>query len=610
MTDGTWFSADRERYEAALATARAALLEASGDHGWWEGRISPSASSTAAAVLALGAIDPAAHRPLIDRGLAWLAANANADGGWGRSPADASDLGASALAWAALALADGGDASTACAARHVEEWLTRRVGRLAPDSLASALSKSYGRERAMSAAVLCACLLSGRLGRPADPDAWRWVPQLPLELNLVSHRLLPWVRPSVASWSIPLVIASGLLRHRRRPDQNPLLASLRAGVARPLLRELCDMQPEDGGLLASVTLTALVGICLAGGGWGGRDATRKASAFLVRAACKDGSWPSLTDMTMRVTVRAVDGLRMSGGVPAERKTFIRNWLTGRQTRTRTPVFQARPGGWSWSGLPNGLSDAEDTALAILALKSLGPVDYDSRQAAGAGVLYLCALQNADGGLPMFCRSRGGKASDRSGPEVTAQALQALDAWYDEMPRRLKGRIDTVMERGMEYLDDAQRDEGHWVPIGLGSESYADQPNPVYGTAVVVSALSEITPERLPSADFLVQIGADWLAAAQHSDGGWGRACGEAPSIQETAVATRALAGVDGEFQTAAMHGVEWLLLHTNGGRQYSAPAPVGLGSAGLVCSESLHPLLFTVAALGRFLAEGRAESRP
>ena len=74
---------DPTRLDRAYHTARAALLAERHPDGHWVGELSTSALSTAVAVSALSLVDARRHAALIDGGLAWLAANQNADGGWG-----------------------------------------------------------------------------------------------------------------------------------------------------------------------------------------------------------------------------------------------------------------------------------------------------------------------------------------------------------------------------------------------------------------------------------------------------------------------------------------------------------------------------------------------
>src|SRR5437660_7965120 len=97
-----------DRLEAAYQTALAALLAERTPEGHWVGELSASALSTATAISALALVQKhtghTAHQPLIDGGLAWLAANQNADGGWGDTTKSLSNISTSMLCRAAIHL--------------------------------------------------------------------------------------------------------------------------------------------------------------------------------------------------------------------------------------------------------------------------------------------------------------------------------------------------------------------------------------------------------------------------------------------------------------------------------------------------------------------------
>src|SRR5580700_5502618 len=96
----------QERLESAYQTALAALLAERTPEGHWVGELSASALSTATAISALALVQKhtgqTVHQPLIDGGLAWLAANQNADGGWGDTTKSLSNISTSMLGRAAL----------------------------------------------------------------------------------------------------------------------------------------------------------------------------------------------------------------------------------------------------------------------------------------------------------------------------------------------------------------------------------------------------------------------------------------------------------------------------------------------------------------------------
>ncbi|MEN9547327.1 MAG: Squalene--hopene cyclase, partial [Verrucomicrobiota bacterium] len=95
----------QHRLAAAREAARTALIGELGTNGHWTGQLSSSALSTATAVTALAAIDPSAHEIPIRQGIAWLAAHANPDGGWGDTVRSQSNLSTTALVWAAFGIA-------------------------------------------------------------------------------------------------------------------------------------------------------------------------------------------------------------------------------------------------------------------------------------------------------------------------------------------------------------------------------------------------------------------------------------------------------------------------------------------------------------------------
>merc|ERR1712023_458599 len=112
-----------------------------------------------------------------------------------------------------------------------------------------------------------------------------------------------------------------------------------------------------------------------------------------------------------------------------------DWLLGCQNLDRHPFTGAKPGGWGWSDLSGAVPDADDTPGALLALRYWA--DYANpdgatleriRKAVRAGGNWLLSLQNRDGGWPTFCRGWGKLPFDRSGSDLTAHAMRALNAW--------------------------------------------------------------------------------------------------------------------------------------------------------------------------------------
>ncbi|MDP6523605.1 MAG: prenyltransferase/squalene oxidase repeat-containing protein [Kiritimatiellia bacterium] len=581
-----------------LANAEAALLNERCSEGHWEGELSSSALSTAVAVFALGTVDPRHHGEDITKGLEWLSNNVNADGGWGDSPGSPSNISTTLLCWSAFTIDCAPERPPA--ETHAAEWLTSRIGGIDPESIEHALSDYYGKDRTFSAPILTMCALAGRLG--PGSAAWRLVPQLPYDLAILPRFLFRWLHLPVVSYALPALISIGLIRYKKMPDANALVHVLRKLTEKEVLSVLKGIQPGDGGFLEAIPLTSFVVMSLAASGYGDNAVTRKGVDFIKLTVRKDGSWPIDTNLATWLTTLSINAMLPSGNaqghLSTEEEKSLAEWLLAQQYRKRHAYTGASPGGWAWTNLPGGVPDADDTAGALLALKGLQPACDETRSAAESGLQWLIDLQNRDGGLPTFCRGWGRLPFDRSCPDITAHALLAFEEWYDWMAPRMQVRINASMHAAVAYLESSQSEDGYWLPLWFGNQNSPSRENPVYGTSLVVFALKSISPERLPRSDVLLERGRHWIIDAQNEDGGWGGGKGGESSIEETALAVRALA-VTGDTNVAS-RGATWLARATECGSVFPT-TPIGLYFASLWYSEKLYPMIFTVSALNQLL---------
>jgi squalene-hopene/tetraprenyl-beta-curcumene cyclase len=608
------------RLRSALDSARAALLAERNAGGWWEGRLSSSALSTATASIALLRVDHEVHRPHALRGLGWLADTQCAGGGWGDTPESLPNLSTTLLCRAAFGLAGDASAPWQENVRRCDAWITQTAGGNSPAQLTAALEARYGKDKTFSVPILMACALGGLLGPP--PECWRRVPQLPFELAALPRQLFAALKLPVVSYALPALIAIGQVRfHHVRG--NALAALWRSRVAKKTLHLLREIQPDGGGFLEAVPLTSFVTMALADMGRQMDPVVREAAGFLLRSARRDGSWPIDTNLATWVTTLSVKalvaGTPPSGGnilhgppdasIPPEPKRSedsrgqrgtpaIRQWLLSQQYRTTHPYTLSPAGGWAWTDLPGGVPDADDTAGALLALQLLG--EPDNSPAALRGVQWLLGLQNRDGGIPTFCRGWGTLPFDRSTPEITAHALAALHAWRT-LP---EPRIAPAMNRMLQFLRRSQNSAGSWEPLWFGNEHAPFEANPVYGTATVLKYLASI-----PGTEDLRRRAADFLIRAQCRDGAWSGAPGELPpSIEETALALEALAR-HGASDATLQRGADALLHLTEDGTRFP-PAPIGLYFARLWYHEKLYPLIAATAAFGALCALTQRSSCP
>ncbi len=571
------------RLHAARTGSAAALLAELGPGGHWTGHLSSSALSTATAVTALAAIDPKAHEALIRGGLEWLATHANDDGGWGDTVCSRSNLSTTALVWAAFGIAQA-DRRHPEVLAAAEAFLRQRAGSL--EELVPAIEALYGDDRTFSVPITMMLALSGRLG----PDGWRRVRPLPFELAALPRAWFGTLRLPVVSYALPALIAIGQVIHHRSGRTNPLRALTRART----LAVLAELQPENGGFLEATPLTSFVTMSLAGLGLRDHGVARRGVAFLKASVRADGSWPIDTNLATWVTTLSIKALSAPGSgespLPPEARGRLREWLLGQQYRTVHPYTGAAPGGWAWTDLPGGVPDADDTAGALLALRSLGEPDAAAIDSATAGTRWLLGVQNRDGGIPTFCRGWGTLPFDRSTPELTAHALRAWKAWVPHLPKPLATEVQQAAHRALTYLGRTQRADGAWIPLWFGNESAPAQENPVYGTAQVLIGLRSLSAGGV-TVQARIERGDAFLKAAQHPDGGWGGDAGIAPSVEETSLALRAL-GSDPRNTEATERGLRWLLDRWELGTPL-APSPIGLYFARLWYHEALYPLIFS-----------------
>jgi squalene-hopene/tetraprenyl-beta-curcumene cyclase len=264
-------------------------------------------------------------------------------------------------------------------------------------------------------------------------------------------------------------------------------------------------------------------------------------------------------------------------------------------------------------LPGGVPDADDTAGALLALRSLGIVDERVREAAWAGIEWLLNLQNRDGGVPTFCRGWGKLPFDQSSADLTAHAMRAWAAWLTELPSGNQQRVRKAMVRAVQYLKSHQEQTGElaggWKPLWFGNQHRQDEINWTYGTSRVLLALAENADQG--GLEKEAEAAAHFLTRVQLAEGGWGGGNGGVESsVEETALAVEALAGwlehcgsgVSKDrahsVESAVAKGVCWLLDRVEEGA-WKRPAPIGFYFAKLWYYERLYPQIFTVGALGR-----------
>ncbi len=590
------------RAQAALERMEARLLAEFNPERPWRGQLSSSAISTAIAIFTLRKAGQETDRQAIEAGQDWLRRTRNPDGGWGDSPESPTNLTATLLTW----FASSGDPVMGAT------WLQKHIGGLSAEAITKAIRQRYGHDLTFSVPILTMGTLAGCLG--PEPQAWKRITQLPLELAALPRAWFRFLNMGVVSYALPALISMGLVHHRRAPSRTVPVRWLRDRLTSRLLAMAEGMQPPNGGYEEATPLTGFVSMSLIAAGFSDHRIVHRALAFLRHSQRPDGSWPIDSDLATWVTANAVNILLEPGsppGIPPAEKRIILRWLLQQQQVRRHPLTGGAPGGWGWTDLPGAMPDADDTAAVLLAIRRLDDRKTGQEQAARQAIEWLLSLQNHDGGIPTFSRGWGKLPFDRSCPDLTAHALEALSEWKPAMDPAFAKRIHRGMARMLRYLSKSQTREGAWLPLWFGSQAHPDESNPVYGTARTLLALTRLnlpaTDPCIPLLQPLIQKSRSFLIRASHADGGWGAQPGAIPAIEETAMALAALTRSGSLLDVE--HNLKQLLDLTHDGK-YLPAAPIGLYFARLWYSEQLYPLLFSISALRGFVHTKAGGRRP
>ncbi len=592
---------DYSRLKAAYETVKADLLAERTPNGHWVGELSTSALSTATAVSALAIAQK--HRGtssfdfLISGGIAWLVAHQNDDGGFGDTDKSYSNIATTYLVVAAIHLAGVADKHRELLA-SAEKYIDSK-GRL------KGLRDRYGVDKTFVVPIMTNLALAGLV-------EWREVSPLPFELACVPQSWYRFMRMPVVSYAIPALVAIGQCRYFHQKPWNPVSRLVRSLSLNRSLKVLRQMQPESGGYLEAVPLTSFVVMSLASTGRQDHAVTREGIKFLVNSVRPDGSWPIDTNLATWVTTLSINALASGGeDVAALLGPQCLDWLLSCQHFTRHPFTGADPGGWGWSDLSGAVPDADDTPGALLALdawrksKSCGESDrHRVTEAARKGFDWLVGLQNRDGGWPTFCRGWGKLPFDRSGTDLTAHVLRALEAWDDRfIGQRKFDHQRRAFERGCKFNDRNQRSDGAWLPLWFGNQDQLNDENPTYGTSRVVLSFRD-QQGRYDFGEHRPWISEHdggealtWLCRTQNPDGGWGSGVwgkSGVPSTQYSVLSTGERAESRGQ-RAEEESSTEYSVLSTHYQVPSSSPSPQPLAPSPL--HSSIEETALAVEAL-------------
>jgi hypothetical protein len=568
--------------------------------GFWTGRLSTSALSTAVAIVALKTANDADDRDRINSGFTWLCRNINADGGYGDTAGSVSNVSTTLLCYAAVSFCQNNENGLPVI-RAMENWLAGKGIDIDSDTITKSILKFYGKDYTFSIPILSMLTICGVL----PSSSLRKIPGLPFELTLLPASWYRFFNLRVVSYALPALIGVGIYLHVHRKKGIFRTGLIRDRFLKPAVEKLNSLVPQSGGFLEAVPLTGFVAMCLIACGIKENRTVNKGLAFLRNQQREDGGWPIDTDLSTWVTTLSVKALgpQLKEVLDEGQISQLRKHLLNLQYKTLHPFNGAKPGGWGWTSYSGSVPDADDTPGAILALLEMYTGASEEIAAIENGCRWLVEIQNQDGGFPTFCKGWGKLPFDRSCADLTGHALLALsktaEMLHPHLSPGLMQEIDRSIHMAMGYLTKHQTDSGSWLPLWFGNQLTADKANPVYGTAKVCIYLGDCLNMQYHENEFIKHLGRlagkarNYLLTQQNEDGSWGGKKGVPGSIEETSLAVSALAA---HHEEACLKGIGWL-----GKQQNLNPSPIGLYFSLLWYDEKLYPLVYYTEALGRYI---------
>jgi hypothetical protein len=589
----------REEINNKYLALREQLKAEMNPEGFWTGKLSTSALSTAVAVVALKIANDETDRDRIISGYDWLCQNINADGGFGDTTGSLSNVSTTLLCYAAVKFCQNGDNGMPVI-KAMENWLAGKGIDLDSDTITKSILKFYGKDYTFSIPILsmltlCSVLPSSSLGK---------IPGLPFELSLLPASWYRFFNLRVVSYALPALIGVGIYLHKHQNKGILRNGLFRDQFIKPAVEKLNNLVPQSGGFLEAVPLTGFVSMCLVASGITGNKTVVEGLEFLRIQQRKEGGWPIDTDLSTWVTTLSVKALgpHLKQVFNENQLSLLRNHLLRLQYKTTHPFNGAKPGGWGWTSYSGSVPDADDTPGALIALLELYTGSKEELMAIENGCKWLIDIQNIDGGFPTFCKGWGKLPFDKSCADLTGHALLALlkavEMLHPHISPRLLPEIDRSVHMAMGFLTKQQSDSGAWLPLWFGNQLTHDKTNPVYGTAKVCIFLSDCLAMQYPETEYIKHLGRmadkarNYLLLQQNDDGSWGGEKGIPGTIEETSLAVSALASSE---EDACQKGIGWL-----GKQKKLNPSPIGLYFALLWYDEKLYPLIYFTEALRRY----------
>ncbi len=276
------------------------------------------------------------------------------------------------------------------------------------------------------------------------------------------------------------------------------------------------------------------------------------------------------------------------GLPSDHPALRRaaDWLISKEVRIRGDwaANNSHPEASGWAFEYNNVyyPDTDDTAMVLMALRFVKPVDREALDALfKRAVSWQLSFQCKDGGWAAFDKNvttpwledmpfaDHNAILDPTCSDLTARTLELFGYI------RFDSKAPSV-KRAIQHLIDTQDDDGSWY--GRWGVNY------IYGTWQVLRGLAAIGQDM--TQDWILR-GRDWLESCQNVDGGWGETCGtyDNPATKgigestasQTAWALMGICAI-GDLNRPSLHrGLRYLLDSQKSDGSWEEPQITGTG---------------------------------
>lgn len=263
------------------------------------------------------------------------------------------------------------------------------------------------------------------------------------------------------------------------------------------------------------------------------------------------------------------------------------WLIEKEIRFRgdwhfkNPA-DVEPSGWAFEFNNKWNADVDDTAMVLIALRSIPTDNPRARdEAFQRGLKWMLTFQCKDGGWAAFDKdctksilekvpfADHNAMLDPECADITARILELLG--YENVSLK-----NEQVQKALRYLRSQQEEDGTW--FGRWGVNY------IYGTWQVLRGLHALGLDM--HRPWLLKA-KHWFESAQHEDGGWGERCntyddpvfkGQGPSTaSQTAWAVMALCTFGDLNDPSLQRGVEYLIRTQNADGSWDEDETTGTG---------------------------------